>query len=199
MDIKLFNWTQTETSKMAPLTRVDYLVIHHTDSHDVSAAEIDRWHKGNDWVGIGYHYVIRTDGTVEKGRPDDKQGAHVKNYNDRSLGIVLTGRLSQNQPTTEQMDSLEKLLALLLPRYPGVNVVGHFRLGPTDCPGSKFPWKDFWTRLERAKQNTLEGVPGWAADAVRWALDNKIINTRQGSEDFYRFITVLFNYDKVKG
>ncbi len=75
-------------------------VIHHTASHDVSAAEIDRWHKQNTyidkngkerhWDGIGYHFVIRTDGTIEKGRDIQKQGAHAKGRNDR-LGIVLTG------------------------------------------------------------------------------------------------------------
>lgn len=199
MNIREFKWSSVELSKIKPLSQVDYIVIHHTDSADVPVEEINRWHKENGWVGVGYHYIIRTDGAVEKGRPDNKQGAHVKNYNHCSLGIVLTGKLSEKPPTTEQMDSLERLLSVLLPRYPDVNVLAHFRLAPTDCPGNKFPWDDFWRRLERARKNVLQGVPGWAAEPIRWALDNKIINTPQGSDDFYRLITALFNYDKQRG
>lgn len=46
----------------------DMIVLHHTGGADIdaSAPQIDRWHKNNGWAGIGYHYVIRKDGTVEK-------------------------------------------------------------------------------------------------------------------------------------
>ena len=47
----------------------DQIVIHHTGNptdDDLSAAEIDASHKGQGWSCIGYHYVIRKDGTVEQ-------------------------------------------------------------------------------------------------------------------------------------
>ena len=45
----------------------DMIVLHHTGGADIdaSAEEIDQWHKNDGWVGIGYHYVIRKDGTIE--------------------------------------------------------------------------------------------------------------------------------------
>lgn len=82
-------------------------VIHHTASHDVSATEINRWHKERGWDGIGYHYVIRKDGSIEKGRSLSKRGAHAKGRNDR-VGIVLTG---YDDFDVRQISSLKKLLA----------------------------------------------------------------------------------------
>lgn len=40
---------------------------------------------------IGYHYVIRRDGSIEKGRPDDMVGAHTSGQNANSLGICYEG------------------------------------------------------------------------------------------------------------
>ena len=42
-----------------------------------SAKDIDNWHKDKGWNGIGYHYVVRRDGTVETGRHLSVVGAHV--------------------------------------------------------------------------------------------------------------------------
>ena len=56
------------------------VVVHHTESHDVPAKEIERWHlePSHGFDEIGYNYVIRKDGTVEKGRSLTKSGAHAK-------------------------------------------------------------------------------------------------------------------------
>lgn len=51
----------------------DQVVIHHTgdaEDDDLSAEDIHTMHLNNGWAGIGYHYVIRKDGTIEVGRPD---------------------------------------------------------------------------------------------------------------------------------
>ena len=40
---------------------------------DYSAADIDKWHKQRGFRGIGYHYVIKLDGTIEKGRDEMKK------------------------------------------------------------------------------------------------------------------------------
>ena len=63
-----------------------------------SAAQIDSWHRERGFhLGIGYHYVIRRDGTIEPGRPEWMIGAHchVKghHYNSHSIGICYEGGL----------------------------------------------------------------------------------------------------------
>jgi hypothetical protein len=47
---------------------------------DASAEQIHGWHLGNGWAGIGYHYVIRKDGTIERGRPEWAIGSHAYGF-----------------------------------------------------------------------------------------------------------------------
>lgn len=75
---------------------IDALVIHCTDSPDdrrsVNAAEIDRWHRERGFKMIGYHRVVLKSGVIERGRPDDKIGAHCLGNNLFSIGMVWVGR-----------------------------------------------------------------------------------------------------------
>ena len=98
-------------------------VIHHTASPDVSVKEIDRWHKERGWDSIGYHFVIRADGTIEEGRPLTKKGAHTKGRN-HYIGIVLTG---YDMFTEKQIQSLIKLLIKLK--------IAHIERHHENCPG----------------------------------------------------------------
>lgn len=58
---------------------IDSIIIHCSATpcgKDFTAADIDRWHRQRSFNGIGYHFVIRLDGTIESGRPIGKPGAH---------------------------------------------------------------------------------------------------------------------------
>ena len=98
-------------------------VLHHTASPDVSVKEIDRWHKERGWDGIGYHFVIRADGSVEAGRPLNKAGAHAKGRNNW-VGIALTG---YDTFTDAQIKSLNALIKKL-----GIT---HVERHHENCPG----------------------------------------------------------------
>jgi N-acetyl-anhydromuramyl-L-alanine amidase AmpD len=110
-----------------------------------SAAQIDSWHrKDNHWkFGIGYHYVVRRDGSIEPGRPEWMVGAHCRNHNAHSIGVCYEGGLDiRGQPadtrTEAQKTSLRTLLEELHRRYPKALIVGHRDLDPTkECPGFK--------------------------------------------------------------
>lgn len=83
-------------TNLASRHRTDYLVVHTAETYhdqDVSAADINRWHINQGWACIGYHRVIRRDGTIEQGRPDDAIGAHVKAHNFNTWGVCLAGGL----------------------------------------------------------------------------------------------------------
>ena len=148
MKIKSFNWGD-RVKHFIPLKTVNYLVIHHTESPDVPATEIDQWHKNKGWLGIGYHYLIRADGSLEQGRPENVVGAHTLNYNSQAIGICLTGKFMTNKPTPAQMDTLEVLLTALRARYPQAKTVRHRDLQATSCPGDLFPWQELMDRLNR--------------------------------------------------
>ena len=121
----------------------DQIVVHHTGNavdDDLSVAEIDASHKGQGWTCIGYHYVIRKDGTVEQGRPHWTVGAHAYGHNSHTIGIHVCGNFEEAEPTDAQIESLAILLANLCTDY-GLpidrdHIVGHRELMSTACPGA---------------------------------------------------------------
>lgn len=110
-------------------------------SMDIGATEIRKWHRNQGWVDIGYHYVIRRNGNIETGRPDNVAGAHVQGWNSRSVGICLVGGVSQedaNKPeanfTDSQMKSLGELLTRLKKKYPDAKIKAHHDVANKACP-----------------------------------------------------------------
>lgn len=139
----------------------NHIVVHcaaTTSTMDIGKEEIDRWHRARGWFGIGYHYVIRRDGTLEIGRPEDAVGAHVANNNSDTLGICLAGGLAQDKKTPEdnfteaQFATLSSLLLKLKAKYPKADIKGHGEFPPPNlgraCP--VFPLQE-WLKKEGLK------------------------------------------------
>ena len=106
-----------------------------------SVAQIDTWHRQRGFhLGVGYHYVVRRDGTIEPGRPEWMVGAHCQNHNQHSIGVCYEGGLDiRGQPadtrTEAQKASLRRLLEELHKRYPRAVILGHHDLNPHKaCP-----------------------------------------------------------------
>ena len=116
-------------------SKTDFIVIHcsaTSEKQNFGAADIDKWHRSKGWACIGYHYVIKRDGTLEVGRKESQVGAHVADWNSVSLGICLIGGIDADDPTKaednytpEQWTSLIKLLKDLKTRYPKAKIQGH--------------------------------------------------------------------------
>jgi hypothetical protein len=45
---------------------------------------------------VGYHYIIRRDGVLETGRPEEVAGAHARGFNHNSISISLVGGVSED-------------------------------------------------------------------------------------------------------
>ena len=126
------------------MREVDLIVIHCSftkPEQDWGVNEIRRIHvEEKGWRDIGYHVVIRRDGTMEHGRDFSEPGAHARGYNKRSLGVCLIGGMSPSgQPeanfTSAQWHALAEMVKSLLGAFPGARVVGHKDLNPTkECP-----------------------------------------------------------------
>lgn len=119
--------------------KTDHIVIHCSATRaiqKIGAADIRKWHLAKGWKDIGYHFVIRRDGKVEKGRGVDEIGSHVAGHNVNSLGICLVGGLNNDtyKPeanyTAAQWATLKVLILSLLKKYPKAKVLGH-----RDFPG----------------------------------------------------------------
>ena len=122
---------------------ISKIFIHCTatrEGSDVDAATIRRWHKAQGWKDIGYHFVIRLDGEIEKGRAENVTGSHVRGQNTGSIGVVYAGGLdydgkSKDTRTPAQLIAMRELVAELMAAYPKTKVLGH-RDAPAakDCP-----------------------------------------------------------------
>ncbi len=102
------------------------IVIHCSDSpqgRGDTAETIHDWHKQRGWDGIGYHYIILEDGTVEAGRPEYWLGSHCRGHNDK-LGICLIGK---DKFTDAQFAKLAELVRKLKTKYnfDKRQIVGH--------------------------------------------------------------------------
>ena len=131
-----------EFGHLVPRVTTDMIVVHHTGNltdNDIPADIIHMLHLHNGWVGIGYHYVIRKDGTIEQGRPEWAFGAHAEGENAHTIGIHLCGNFEYVAPTDAQIESAAYLIGWLCEKYELVpdkeHVVGHRDLMPTACPG----------------------------------------------------------------
>lgn len=118
------------------------IIIHCTATDarkPLTVAAIDRYHRSLGWTGIGYHYVIHQDGTVEQGRDEDLPGAHCHGHNKHSIGIAYVGGLNANGKaedtrTQAQKDALTLLIIELISVYGRIEIHGHNEYAAKKCP-----------------------------------------------------------------
>ncbi len=140
--------------RMASLNpdNVIYCVWHHTGGrhHDSSAANINNYHRNTKgWAAIGYHFMIRWDGTVEVCRPLTKQGVHASKVNAQSIAVCMSGNFEEGPPTEDQLKSGLELAILITGAIPDIKHVRHKDVGATLCNGKLFPWGDFLSKHDR--------------------------------------------------
>lgn len=122
----------------------DQIVLHHSGASGSlsTAVDVHRLHLKRGWSGIGYHFFIRRDGTVETGRPLEDVGAHAYGYNDNTVGICLAGNFDVETPTERQFAAAAKVVGTLCRLYDlqpnDRNIIGRCDLNATDCPGTQF-------------------------------------------------------------
>jgi N-acetyl-anhydromuramyl-L-alanine amidase AmpD len=144
-----------------PSKKWRYIIIHHSATEAGDALAFHKAHQAKGWDSIGYHFVIDNG---EGGRPDGfveitprwlKQldGAHCKasDMNPKAIGICLVGNFDEDHPTHTQEKALHTIVNKLRKFYhiPIKNILRHGEVkeAQTDCPGKKFPWKEFKREL----------------------------------------------------
>ena len=114
------------------MTRIGFIAVYHWPlpadaAESFGAAEIRHRHRSQGWRDIGFHYVIRRDGTTDKGRPDVQPGAHDPRINSHSIAICLTGT---DPFDPSQLAELRQLVTRLTAEHPAAAVIGR-----RDIPG----------------------------------------------------------------
>lgn len=134
--------TYNLNGKLAIRTKTERIILHHADASSCTAKDIDRWHKQKDYSCIGYHFFIRKDGTIYRGRKENSVGAHAYGSNHNSIGICFEGRYQTEQMPDVQVEAGKELVAYLKNKYNISKVQKHSDVCNTSCPGCNFKFDE---------------------------------------------------------
>lgn len=119
------------------------IIVHSTATPSgmkATASDIDRWHRLRGFDGIGYHFIVLHDGTIQAGRAVATIGAHCKGHNEQTIGIAYVGGLNYSKQSADtrtqaQKTSLTALIKALISQYPTIKKIsGHRDYCNTACP-----------------------------------------------------------------
>lgn len=120
------------------MRHIDTIVVHCSDTEEGTVESIRLYHMmTRGWDDIGYHFVIYKDGSIFKGRPLGKIGAHVQGANKSSIGICLIGKKDFK---SEQYQALKNLILTLQDRYSSIrSVKNHYEFPSAIAQGKTCP------------------------------------------------------------
>jgi len=137
--------------------KVTGIVVHCSATKKGAGVDIhtiDRWHKERGFKRqpiskkyCGYHFFIKEDGEIQKGRDLQEAGAHVAGSNSKTIGVCYAGGLdakgkAADTRTDEQKDSLLFLIKHLFAKFPGSAGSGHRDYSPDkNGDGIIEPWE----------------------------------------------------------
>lgn len=193
---------------LIPRNRTTRVIIHHTATDgDVSAQTVHGWHLNQGWAGIGYHYLIRQDGTIERGRPENVIGAHAgPEGNTDGIGIALAGNFEVEKPSEKQIESLVELIKDILKRYGDLQIIGHRDVMPTSCPGKLFPLEEVREMVKEENKAAHTSKPNrpekWKLDIISEAKNKGLITSDHDPDEpasKWFVLAVALNLLKVVG
>jgi N-acetylmuramoyl-L-alanine amidase len=164
------------------LTRRDHnppgIAWHHTAGLG-TPLDIHRAHINAGDAGFPYHFYVRKDGTVYRGRPEWAWGAHALGRNDW-LGVACEGNydVTRTMPAA-QLKAAQELHRYLHRKYPGLPDKQHKDLPPsrTACPGRYFPFKAITKKPlltgKIVKVKVPVKRPWWWKYLTRWTAKTK--------------------------
>lgn len=147
-------------------SKTDEVILHHAEASSATVWDINQWHLDNGWVGIGYHYYIRKDGSIYRGRPEWAVGAHATGHNDRSIGICCEGAYMTETMPAAQLASLKALLRDIMERYGTMPIRRHRDVNSTSCPGDNFPWAEAQDYMKEEPEMTEEQIRAIVRDEM---------------------------------
>ncbi len=121
--------------------KTDSIYLHHA-VYNGPVEDIDRMHKNKGWTCIGYHFYVRKDGSIYRGRREDTVGAHAYGYNRTSLGICAEGNFEIDTMSEAQKKAIIELVSYLKNKYGITKVLRHKDVNATACPGKNYPYKE---------------------------------------------------------
>jgi len=120
---------------------VTEVIVHCSDTYtntNIGSEELNNISQGLGEEGIPYHYVIRRDGSLQRGRPVSNIGLHTNSHNRYTIGICFVGGInapsgtpnatayrSSESLTRSQMATFYEFCKAFYMYYPGGQILGH--------------------------------------------------------------------------
>ena len=135
----------------------EYIALHHAEAVTCTAKQIHEWHNSNGWSGIGYHFFVRKNGEIYRGRPLWALGAHVQGMNNCSIGICAEGDYHNRDRVMPeaQKQAIKELVTYLKGIYPEAKIVGHREIGDSNCPGRYYPLEEMKNYPYREQEGAM--------------------------------------------
>lgn len=150
-----YKWKRENFAPNTP----DMIVLHHALHPNCTAQDVHRWCLDRGWKGFAYHYFVRKDGTIYRGRLETQKGGHLlESENNNTIGICLEGCyqdysvsgrvLTEKTVPDAQMNALIELCKDIMSRWEIKAVRRHSEYPSAQrikklCPGTYFPWDRF--------------------------------------------------------
>lgn len=189
-----YKWARTNWTIQKPNT----IDIHHALSPNCTAQDVHRWHLDRGWKGIAYHYFIRKDGSIYRGRQENHEGGGLLgNENKNKIEICLEGCytdyavngkvLTEKTVPQAQLDALIWLVNDIKKRWTIEAVKRHAdypsaKKGGKDCPGKYFPWSRFIESL--GDRNLFNDIQGHYAEKYIKAVGKAGLMVGDGNGNF---------------
>lgn len=140
-------------SNYSAMKEVEGILLHNSGVSVLQSIEvIHNYHKNKGWAGIGYHYYVRKDGSIYRGRTENMAGAHCPGVNSISIGICAEGNFNEEIMSEVQKQAIIELVKDIKSRYNIKWIKGHREILATSCPGANFPLEEIKTAVESEKE-----------------------------------------------
>lgn len=147
-------------------TNIKYFTFHHSVTKQTAKVDgnwkaecdtIANLHLARGWKGVGYRFIVCSDGTVAYVGDLSHGGSAVAGMNDVMFSACFVGDFTKVLPTDAQVTSAHHLASWFLfnmPQYQNLTswdqVKGHKEFSPTACPGDiwKIPADSLYERIK---------------------------------------------------
>ena len=171
---------QEERFRDLPEENVIGVTYHHTATSDRSIEGHHDFHTDvRGWAGVGYHFQVRSDGTLEVGRPLSIQGAHAGGEaNRQTIGVAISGNFDQNRPPQEQLEAVAELHVWLERVYfnKKLELFEHSDWMNTSCAGNHFDLNKLEELIEKERQYRDELDEVEVDYYIQDVVDGRILN-----------------------
>lgn len=194
------------------LSQITHIAIHHTAAPPrVGPTRIAELHIAADpsrgkeaWPGIGYHFFVHEDGTIEQTNYLETASYHVFRHYGYAVGVVFAGSFMNGKiPSSAQLRAGAHLVSWLMQelRVPLARVWGHreFPDNMTVCPGGEWTqgnrWRDLlFERIEQIQQGT--GIKTTRHYLLLWQRDGA---AQSGREDLVNALAYIARFQPTAG